>query len=296
MSRNGRGLLRLISLFVLLVGFCGIAAAQDVASLAKLIRSGNTEQKREALRLIRNARTEVASRLAIPALRDGSEIVRATAAGSVIFLPKQEAIDALVPLLSDKSAFVRKEAAYAIGEVGDPTAIIGEDSEDRLASALRLVLVRDKDPEVRAAAAVAMGTAGGLKSVWYLYFYLQESRRGEEHEFIRRSAVRSIGTAAESIRTGARAVASLQRPTGQKDSGKLDLSREVRAFGSASRLTLQILQDTSESDDIRREAARALGNIGDVSAIPALTASLNAKDPYLANNSREALRKLKAVE
>ncbi|MFN6962879.1 MAG: HEAT repeat domain-containing protein [Pyrinomonadaceae bacterium] len=274
------------------------AAGQDLSSLAQTVRGGSVEQKREALRIIRNLRTAEASRAALPALRDPIEAVRATAAASVVFLPADEAHAALVPLLSDKSAFVRKEAAYAIGAAAELSdREIGDDGEDRVASALRTVLQRDKDAEVRAAAAVAMGQAGGIKSVWYLYFYLQGSRRDEANDFIRRSAVRSIGSLAESIRRGDKIV--IVDPARSRDGqtlAKADLGRDVRAFGTASRLLQQILQDASESDDVRREAAWSLGNIGDRTAERALAANLNARDPYLASNCRDALQKLKLVE
>jgi HEAT repeat protein len=45
-------------------------------------------------------------------------------------------------------------------------------------------------------------------------------------------------------------------------------------------------------DDVRREAARALGLIGDPSAVPALQAATDARDPYLSRIAYEALRKI----
>src|SRR2546423_12105233 len=90
--------------------------AQNLESLSIQIRSGNVEQKREALFQIRNLRTQEASRTAIPALKDRNEMVRATAATSVVFLPKLDATAVLFPLLADKAPFVRREAAYAMGE------------------------------------------------------------------------------------------------------------------------------------------------------------------------------------
>src|SRR5688572_21643775 len=72
-----------------------IVVAEDdsphLEALLNILRSGNSEQKRTALAEIRNLGTEHASRLALPALRDKDEIVRATAAGSVVFLPSSEA-------------------------------------------------------------------------------------------------------------------------------------------------------------------------------------------------------------
>jgi HEAT repeat protein len=53
-----------------------------------------------------------------------------------------------------------------------------------------------------------------------------------------------------------------------------------------------VLQNSSESEDVKREAAFALGAIGDAAAIPVLQANLNDQDYYLAQISREALRKI----
>jgi HEAT repeat protein len=52
------------------------------------------------------------------------------------------------------------------------------------------------------------------------------------------------------------------------------------------------VQNAREADDARREAAFALGAIGDASATAALQSNLDAKDYYLAQISKEALRKI----
>jgi len=44
--------------------------------------------------------------------------------------------------------------------------------------------------------------------------------------------------------------------------------------------------------DVRREAARSLGLIGDPSAAPALKAASTSADPYLSEIASEALKKL----
>jgi len=290
--------LRLTVVFAVLFfsGFTAAFGQSSVESLRPSISGGNVEQKRDALLRLRNLHTVEASRAAVPALQDSNDMVRATAAGSVVFLPPSEAINVLLPLLKDKSPFVRKESAYAVGEVGDPKTLLGEEQDDVIATALRLLLEKDKDPEVRGAAAVAMGKAGGLKSVWYLYFFLQSSPKDEASEFIRRSAVRSIGTVAERLRESTDSVPSVRRDPQRDQYHDLDLSSQFRSFASASRLLLDVLQNKSESDDIRREAAKALGNIGALSAAPVLTANLNASDPYLANICKEALQKLKNIK
>src|SRR5215207_11219306 len=96
--------------------------AQTAGRLKQQIQKGSSEEKRSALSEIRRLRSAEASSIAVPALRDADIMVRATATASVIFLPKQEAARALMPLLSDRNEFVRQETAYALGRVGDASA------------------------------------------------------------------------------------------------------------------------------------------------------------------------------
>lgn len=281
--------------FLFAVCFVNNSYSQNYDVLSQQIRTGNTEQKREALFQIRNLRTEQASRLAIPALSDKEDIVRAAAAASVVFLPKIEASRLLIGLLKDKASFVRKEAAFALGEVGDAVTSLGEGNENDIASSLGAVLQMDKDPEVRSTAVIAMGKAGGLKSVEQLYFFLQKPRT-DANEFLRRSAIRSIGLVAEMTRSDKRVIPSLRRGDSPGSLRRVDYSDEFRSFEASAPLILKILQDNSEPDDVRREAASALGHIGYLEAVPALTANLSAKDPYLAAASRESLEKLKSIK
>jgi HEAT repeat protein len=57
-----------------------------------------------------------------------------------------------------------------------------------------------------------------------------------------------------------------------------------------------VLQDEKSEDDVRREAAFALGMIGDPSAIPVLREVLTARDPYLSQAAHEAIRKISRLQ
>jgi len=67
-------------------------------------------------------------------------------------------------------------------------------------------------------------------------------------------------------------------------------------FKSAVGTLIRVLENSSEADDTRREAAFALGAIGDRSAESVLTKYTSNSDVYLAEISKEALLKLRAVE
>lgn len=261
---------------------------EQANNLSQLITSGTIEQKRDALLRIRNFELELASRLAVPALRDKSEIVRATAAASVVFLPPGEAAQNLIPLLADKKPLVRREAAYALGAVGNPAAI----------SALLQIIRKDKVLEVRNAAIVALGAIGDASAIDALAVILRRKSQTKE-EFTRRAAARSIGQIAQIIQTGKRETITPESflPERFKPIEPPKYPRLAETFPSfrlAVNLLIQTLQSAEEAQDVKREAAFALGAIGDESAIGVLQKSVSDADYYLAEISREALRKISA--
>lgn len=274
-----------LSLFYLafLASFAVNSSAQNLDSLALSLRSGTSEQKRDALFQIRNLQTEQASRLAIPALKDADEMVRATATSAVVFLPSSEAAQVLIPLLTDNKSFVRKETAYALGVVRDKSAT---------ASLFRL-LEKEKDIEVKSSAVIAVGEIGDISAVETLNKLLSE-RPKEETEFLRRSATRSIGQIAQIVKTGKAYIVTPQNflPEKFKQNKSRDITKEFPVFAAAIAKLSSVLQNKNESDDTRREAAFALGAIGSPLSINILQSYQNSSDPYLAEISREALLKI----
>jgi HEAT repeat protein len=203
-----------------------------------------------------------ASRAAVSALRDSSTIVRATAAASILSLPGEESAANLIPLLNDKDEFVRREAAFALGTSGSPSAV----------SFLIERLLGDKKDAVRGAAAVALGQIRAAAAVSPLASVLnpqdgstsssskkKQKRKKPQNAFLLRAAARSLGQ-----------------------------------IGSKAGLPvlIAVLQDEKVEDDVRRESASALGLIGDQSALPALRGALTARDPYLSEAADKAIRNI----
>lgn len=269
--------------FMCFACFAGTTSGQDIEKLAELVRTGSTEQKRNALFDLRNLRTAAASRAAVPALTDADAIVRATAASSIVFLPETEVAVYLRPLLRDKDAFVRREAAYSLRN--DRTGIA--------TSALIKLLLEDGVMEVRTAAAVALGS-GDSSAVEALTRILAKKPK-DDNEFLRRSAARSIGQIAELFRGGRRQNVTPQDflPEKYKYAALADMpAASAPQFRKAVTVLLKVAANSKETDDTRREAAFALGGIGDRSAVAFLTANLTSKDTYLAEICREALLKM----
>jgi HEAT repeat protein len=260
---------------------------QQTETRINTLLSGNTEQKRTALAEIRNLRSEQASRLAIPALSDQDEIVRATAASSVIFLPEAEAARVLLPLLDDKRPFVRREAAYALGQVGNWSAT----------NRLRRVMSGDRDLEVRAAAAAAIGNIGDHSALGDLLAVLTR-RPDEDEEFLRRSAARAIGQIFELRFTGSTETLTPQNhlPARYKDLGPgQPVNPPIIDAAAADRIAAvlsTVIRSTREADDTRREAAFALGAMRRPENAPLLRTLLSNSDPYLAEIDKEALLKV----
>src|SRR5438309_11776129 len=79
------------------------------------LSSEDAEERRDALMRLGNLKRPEASRAAAVSLNDIAPIVRVTAAHAILSLPQEEAARLLIPLLQDKSEFVRRETAYALG-------------------------------------------------------------------------------------------------------------------------------------------------------------------------------------
>ncbi len=288
-----RASLFLFYIFASFACFAGNSSAQDLESIRSGIASGNAELIRNALFQIKNLHSEAASRLALPALSDRDEIVRATAANAVIFLPKTDATQALLPLLNDKDEFVRGETAFALGEVRDASA----------ETPLIRTLQNDKSRIVKAAAATALGKIGDVSGVEPLSSILR-AKPNEDSEFLRRSASHAIGLIAESIQKQERTTSTPENflpdkyksGNSKKPGTNQVLVSQKPEFRSATAILSKVLQNRSEADDTRREAAFALGAIGDPSSASLLRSNLNSPDNYLAEICMEALLKIEHTQ
>jgi HEAT repeat protein len=241
--------------------------AQDTRDLTPLqaeiqkqqqrLTSGDEEERRDALMRLAAMHRAAASRVALPALSDLSPMVRVTAAKAILSLDPAESSAALLPLLNDKDEFVRREVAYALGQTRSRTAT----------AALSERLLNDKEAGVRGAAAVALGKIGDEAGVMALASTLapelaaptKSKRKREENEFVLRASAEALGRIKS--RTGVPAL-------------------------------LSAVSNKKFPSDVRREAVRALGLIGDPSAIPTLQSASVSEDPFLSKLAHESLRKL----
>jgi HEAT repeat protein len=283
--RKERKARKVILLAVIAFACISTLAQTNFDDLKNKVVNGSVEEKRNALFVLRNIGSSDASRVAAGALNDKNELVRATALGCVIFLPRDESSKLALPLLNDREELVRVEAAFALGEIGDSSTL----------HSLIQALQKDSSSRVRSAAASALGKIGDASAVDSLAALLKR-KPVEDEEHLRRVAARSIGQIAQISRTLNRRVDTPHSflPDKYKDqpSTAEPATTPFPAFRSALSILVSVLVDSKEVNDVRREAAFALGAIGDTSARPVLTEHLDAADNYLAEICKEALLKM----
>lgn len=221
------------------------------------LTAGDVEERRDAVMRLGNLHSADASRAAMPALSDPSPIVRATAAKAVLSVEPEHAVASLLPLLKDKDEFVRRETAYALG---------GTHSRNATAP-LSERLLNDKEDGVRGAAAVALGEIADEAAVISLVRTLAPElsargsvrRKRESNVFVLRAAAAALG--------------------------------KIKSRAGTAAL-ISVMSNEKLDSDVRREAARSLGLIGDPAAAPALRAVSTASDPHLSQMAYQALRRL----
>jgi len=134
---------------------------------------------------------------------------------------------------------------------------------------LEVVLQNDKETGVRGAAAVALGdirdesAAPALARVLAGQPEKKKKAKAESNVFVMRAAARSLG--------------------------------QIKSRASVDVL-IAALANEANDNDVRREAATALGLIGDTAAGPALQAAFASIDPYLSGAAHAALRRLKSTK
>ena len=120
-------------------------AQRDIQKQQERLSSPSDEDRRDAIMRLGAMHLAEASRVAARGLADTSPMVRAVAAKAVLSLSVSESVASIIPLLSDRDEFVRREAVYALGLTQSKSATV----------AVTERLLTDKEDGVRAAAAVA---------------------------------------------------------------------------------------------------------------------------------------------
>ena len=221
----------------------------EVAHWSARLKSSDLEERREAAMMLSRLDGDAAVSALVSALTDASPGVRALAVAGL----GERSDKSLVPLVaarltSDKDAFVRKTAAYALGSFS------GTERTSALIAALK-----DKDQEVRGAAAVSLGDHADAAAVAPLAAALSD-----RSDFVRARAAQGLGV---NGRAATQAVSGLVR-----------------------------LLTSDKDGEVKRQAATALGLVGDRSALPELERASRDSDSYLAQAARDSIRMIEGTK
>jgi len=214
------------------------------------------------------------------ALREGGRRTRRQAAWALWEIGGPRVVDPLIGALEDEAGEVRSLAARALGKLG-----AGRAAEPLMG------LVGDPDRQVRAAAAGALGDLGAARAIPVLIAEL----RDEDPQSVdaRSAAICALGAigdprAVEPIVAALRDGQAQTRWHAARALGALGDERAVQPLAAA-------LQDPDPT--VRWRVAEALGAIGDRRATDALVAAVD--DPACGHHAAKALGRIgdrKAVE
>ena len=185
---------------------------------------------------------------------------------------------AVVPALQDAAPIVRATAAKAILSLG------GEASAGHL-----LPLLNDREEFVRRETAYALGHTRSRTAT----AALSERLLNDKEDGVRAAAAVALGEVADE----AAVVPLVQTLTSTKKANGFVQRAAAVALGkiksrAGTAALISTLGNKQLPSDVRREAARSLGLIGDPTAADALRAAATDSDPYLAEIAHTALKRL----
>ncbi len=152
---------------------------EEIARLTDQLKSSSEEDRRSAVLMLSATGSRDAGPALVSAIDDSSERVRAAAVDGLARLRDLSHIPIISAILArDKRPFVRKTAAYALGQYANTETT----------AALVTALTRDKDVEVRSAAVVSLGLYKDPAAVAPLTKALRD-----KNDFIRAYAARALG-------------------------------------------------------------------------------------------------------
>ena len=168
---------------------------REIENQRRRLSSAEVEERRDALVHLGNLKRAESSRVALGALNDPEVIVRATAAHALGGLSASEVVAALIPLLNDKSEFVRQEVAYVLGATRDRgaveplTASLSSDKKDGVRGAAAVALGQIGEP----AAVVSLAAILNRVALSANSGKGKKSAGRKENEFVLRAAARALG-------------------------------------------------------------------------------------------------------
>ena len=184
----------------------------------------------------------------------------------------QPAVGPLIEVLNDTSSRGRGNAAFALGQIGDPRAV----------RAL-ITALEDKSDSVSSSAAEALGRIGDPQAVQPLIRALEDRSGG-----VQTWAAEALGKIGDP-----QAVRPLIEALWHESHVfRKCIASALREIGDPQAVTVLIGALEDNRKRIRRFAAEALGRIGDPRAVGPLTEALEDKDESVRRYAAAALRRI----
>ena len=207
-------------------------------------------------------------------LKSPDEEARRDAAIQLTQLKSDAAAAALVSALTDPSPRVRAAVAASLGERDEQSAV----------SSLASRLTADKDKFVRKTIAYSLGRFSGSDRTAAL-----GSALIDKDQEVRGAAAVSLGDHADAAAVPALSAALYDKSPFVRAQAAHALGVNKRDAIQAVPALINLLSKDSD-EEVRRQAATALGQIGDRSALAALEQARRDKDPYLVEAAVDAIR------
>jgi len=201
----------------------------------------------------------------IEVLKDEIPAVGQSAAKALVSFGRQ-AVNSLASVLTEREPHAREQAIWALGQIED----------ERVIPALAVAL-NDADPPVRVALANTLSEMGDGRGIPALCQLLQDIDPAVVQAAI--AATEKVGLPANPLEQAIYAVA------------KRDWIRAVVLGGASVESLTRALKSTDE--EVRREAARSLGLIGDPQAIKPLTEAMQDERWFVRETAALALGRIK---
>ena len=239
-----------------------------IAAVRALAKLQDTAARPEILNLIRT---------------DNNPEVRLIALGSLaaFVAPGMSVAEDLLPLLQDREAGIRTEAANVLGKLG----------EGRATPALMALLKNDLEPAVRQSAAYALGRLFQSDQLG-VERALAEALRKDTHSVVREAATFALGQCgSENAKRQLRNALNTNDDYVRRVAA--DVLGDLRDREAVPNL-IKLLQH--QNWELRRNAAIALGKIGEANASAPLLAAVKDENQYVRAAAKNALDQIQATE
>ncbi len=245
------------------LGACGIGANSGA------LEDEDIGVRREAVRVLRETKSEIALSFLEAALRDEDYSVRIEAVKALGTIGSEKAVELLSNTFEDKIRAVRLEATDALAQIGSEKAL------EVLVSALGA-----KDDFVRFGAIGALGRANSQKVAEALIKAFKE-----EDKLTRLGAAEALGQMKSE-----RAVEPFVDALGDKDEFvRWIATKTLREIKSDKTYDTFINMLGDKSRFVRREAAKGLGVPGADITLEPLVSALSDEDEYVRKTAAESL-------